>query len=375
MSGIFLINNNSELIELKEKQYDSENLLQELIAKYPNLLAGDLIDHDSPRRWLLITREAGIPGEEDAGDRWSVDHLFLDQDAIPTLIEVKRSTDTRIRREVAGQMLDYAANAVIYWPVEKIRSMLERRCERENINPDEQIRILTANEEASIDEYWDKVKDNLKAGNIRLIFVSDEIPTELQRIVEFLNRQMDPAEVLAIEIKQFEGQGIKTLVPRIYGQFTTKSSNTGSRETRTWSEEAILKETEEKCGPIETEIMLKIYEWAKKNNLRIAYGAGSSYGSVFPMFDYEGDTFYTFVPRTSGIASFYFKQMLKQKRFNTRNDFDELVKRLSAISGITITGDYENKYPTFNLSILKEKKDLESFLSIMDWMINEIKGL
>ena len=42
----------------------------------------------------------GIPGNEDGAGRWSVDHLFLDQDAIPTLVEVKRSTDTRIRREV-----------------------------------------------------------------------------------------------------------------------------------------------------------------------------------------------------------------------------------------------------------------------------------
>jgi len=40
----------------------------------------------------------------------------LDQDAIPTIVEVKRSTDTRIRREVVGQMLGYAANAVVYCP-------------------------------------------------------------------------------------------------------------------------------------------------------------------------------------------------------------------------------------------------------------------
>jgi hypothetical protein len=36
----------------------------------------------------------------------------LDQDAILTIVEVKRSTDTHVRREVVGQMLDYAANAV-----------------------------------------------------------------------------------------------------------------------------------------------------------------------------------------------------------------------------------------------------------------------
>jgi len=29
---------------------------------------------------------------------WALDHLLLDQDAIPTLVEVKRSSDTRIRK-------------------------------------------------------------------------------------------------------------------------------------------------------------------------------------------------------------------------------------------------------------------------------------
>ena len=112
--GIFLIHNNGQLVELREQAYDSEALLQELLANYPSLLAGDQIDPSQPRRWLLIAREAGVPGEQGGGARWAVDHLFLDQDAVPTLVEVKRSSDTRIRREVVGQMLDYAANAVVY---------------------------------------------------------------------------------------------------------------------------------------------------------------------------------------------------------------------------------------------------------------------
>ena len=45
------------------------------------------------------------------------------------------------------------------------------------------------------------------------MFVADEIPVELRRIVEFMNGQMDPAEVLAVEIKQYVGGNLKTLVP------------------------------------------------------------------------------------------------------------------------------------------------------------------
>src|SRR5882672_9927881 len=73
---------------MEEARYDSENLLQKLLADHSDLLAGDQINVDEPRRWLLVTREMTVPGEQDGAGRWSLDHLFLDQDAIPTLVEV-----------------------------------------------------------------------------------------------------------------------------------------------------------------------------------------------------------------------------------------------------------------------------------------------
>ncbi len=54
-----------------------------------------------------------------------MDHLFVDQAGVPTIVEVKRSSDARIRREVVGQMLDYAANAVVYWNLDHLRAMFE----------------------------------------------------------------------------------------------------------------------------------------------------------------------------------------------------------------------------------------------------------
>jgi hypothetical protein len=83
--GVYLIQQDGRLVEMTEQAYDSENVLQRLLAEYPNLMARDQIDHDEPRRWLLISREVPLASEEDGSGRWSVDHLFLDQDAIPTL--------------------------------------------------------------------------------------------------------------------------------------------------------------------------------------------------------------------------------------------------------------------------------------------------
>jgi hypothetical protein len=45
---------------------------------------------------------------------------------------------------------------------------------------------------------------------------------------------MDPAEVLAVEIRQYSGTGLKTLVPRVIGQtakaITKKSATSGVKK-------------------------------------------------------------------------------------------------------------------------------------------------
>jgi hypothetical protein len=164
---------------MTEQPYTSEDLLQTLVEKYPDLLAGDQINESAPRRWLLVSREFGVPDEEEGTNRWSLDHLFLDQDAIPTLVEVKRSSDTRIRREVVGQMLDYAANAVVYWPVATIRAKFEAMCEAQDKDAAALINALVGaepDEEAAADTFWEQVKTNLQAGRIRLVFVADKFP-------------------------------------------------------------------------------------------------------------------------------------------------------------------------------------------------------
>ena len=123
---IYFLNGSSNLLAMEEAPYDSEKLLQSLLADHPDLLAGEQVNVEEPRRWLLVTREVSVPDEQDGSGKWSLDHLFLDQDVIPTLVEVKRSSNTGIRRKVVGQMLDYAANAVAYWPVEELRAKFER---------------------------------------------------------------------------------------------------------------------------------------------------------------------------------------------------------------------------------------------------------
>ena len=268
MSGkIFLLKEGNKLVEMEEKEYVSEDILQDLIAKYPNLLAGDEMDVDEPRRWLLVQRELLLYCEDEYGfEKFYLDHLFLDQDGIPTIVETKRSSDNRLRREVVAQMLDYASNAPIYLPVEDIISNLILKYPNQNMEE------LLKNElgvETSSDEFFKQVKTNLTAGKIRMVFVADYIPTKLKTIVEFLSAQMNPAEVFVVELKQYVGEGLKTLAPRLVGQ--TADAQIRKAAAKKLDETIFFEHLDEK----ESVFYGKLLEYAKENNLSISWGTKS----------------------------------------------------------------------------------------------------
>ncbi len=231
--GLFHIGPDGELVSMAVTPYKAEDILQGLLETHPDLLAGGQMTPEAPRRWALVKREQGVPDRDDSGARWSVDHLFVDQDAVPTLVEVKRSTDTRIRREVVGQILDYAANGVRYWPVESLALAFEAtQAELGNDAPMSLAR-LCENPDVTVPEFFARVGDNLRAGRIRMVFVADVIPDELMRITEFLNEQMSPAEVFAVEVKQYRAEGHEgtVIVPAVYGRTAAASTKNPPRRS------------------------------------------------------------------------------------------------------------------------------------------------
>jgi len=208
-NGVYLISpDGNELTEMKQAGYLSELELQMLIASHPRLLGCCTSDEDeAPRRLLLVKQEMGVPAAAEVADRWSMDHLYIDGGCIPTLIEVKRSTDARIRREVVGQMLDYAANAVVYWGANQLKERFELQW---GARAEEQLDAFLDGLELSADEFWYRVNENLQARKIRLVFVADELPPELKRIIEFLNEEMKEAEVLGVELAALHRQPPKS---------------------------------------------------------------------------------------------------------------------------------------------------------------------
>lgn len=205
---------------MAEESFDLEDRLQELVAGYPEVLSGEQMNPDNPRRFILIGREQGIADIIGGSNRWSLDHLLIDQDAIPTLVEAKRQSNSQIRREIVGQMMDYAAHATQTWNVGDIREAFESR----SADPGAELSKLLQ-EEADVEKFWQDVETNLRAARLRLLFVADGIPDELTRVVEFLNEQLPGIEVLAVEIKQFKGGTGSTLVPRVIGRTAATQRN------------------------------------------------------------------------------------------------------------------------------------------------------
>lgn len=216
MTGqIFLRRADGQLVGMDHAQTDLEKDLQVLVAKYPNLLAGDQIDPERPRRWLLVRREYGVKSEADAAVG-RADHLLLDQDGVPTFVEVKTVHNGGLRRDAIAQVIDYAANATKYEPVDRMREFVEGS---DALSGTETVEDLIEGEEYGVEDFWSKVASNLDLGRVRLIILSEAIPPEMRAIVEFMNRQMSPAEVLAVEIRQYQSdhEDQQILVPTVYG--------------------------------------------------------------------------------------------------------------------------------------------------------------
>ena len=202
------------------------------------------------------------PDSEGGTGRWSIDHLYLDQDGVPTLVEVKRRSDTRSRREVVGQMLDYAANGPAYWPTDKLRARFAATHASQTVEPDDAL-ISLVGDGIDPDAFWTTVEENLRSGRIRLVFVVDDMPPELLHIVQFLSRQMRDTEVYAVEVRQHVGPSGQLLATSVLGQSVTPTVRTG----RTMSQVSMgewLTSMNARCDPEEKTVLASLTKWMEE---------------------------------------------------------------------------------------------------------------
>jgi hypothetical protein len=275
-------------------------------------------------------------------------------------------------------MLDYAANAVVYWPVESIRARLDVTCGAAREDPAQVVADLigaTPEDTAALDDFWRRVADNLHIGRVRLVFVADEIPPGLRRVVEFLNEQMAQAEVLAVEINQFVGEGLKTLVPRVMGQTAeAEQAKKGPRPLRQWNEPMFFDELSSRVAPEEVRAARELFAWAARSATRVFWGRGERDASFAPVLTHNGFKYQPFAVYTYGRLEVHFQYLADRPPFDSELKRRELLDRLNAIPGVSIPADVITRRPSIPLSVLADPAALEPFLRTFDWVLDEIRA-
>lgn len=377
--GTFLVRDDGTLVPMRASPFENEDVFQRLLATHPSLLAGDAVSPDDPRRWLLVAREQAVPGEEGGSGRWSLDHLFVDQDGVPTLVEVKRASDTRGRREVVAQMLDYAANGVVYWPVETMRQQFERTCAADGRVPDEVLSIASGDSSVDPSAFWGRVDANLRAGRIRMVFVADVIHPELRRIVEFLNEQMSPAEVIALELRHYTGQGLRTLVPRVIGRTTAAEGRKGvasgqraSAGPRLTIEEWMSRFDAERTAE-EGALARSVRDWWAERGASFEVDRYQSPGLVVRIACGSG-VIKPAAIKMDGRASTNLYALTSQPPFDQEAARREVVLTLRDITGMTASEKAFNGEPAIALSALADPVARDRLFAVWGTLLSRIRA-
>ena len=190
-----------------------EDALQTLLQKHPQVIPGKQIEPGSldPPRFVLLRREMPVGG-------WSLDHLYVDQRGVLTLVETKLVQNPESRREVIGQIIEYAANAFESWALGKARQYATEFWAKQGRGLDDVLREEFG-DALDPEALWSDVEANLENGHLRLIIAADELQPAVRRMIEYLNAEMRNAEVLGLEIKCYgDDSSSLVLVPRLVGQ-------------------------------------------------------------------------------------------------------------------------------------------------------------
>ncbi len=344
---------------------DEDKELQRLLEKNSDLLPGDQIRPDDPRRWLLLKREMPVEDPGTGGYRWNIDFFFVDQSGTPTFVECKRFADTRSRREVVGQMLEYAANGHHYWGKDVILELLVEQSTQGNESLEEIIRKLEPDTGDSADDFIEHVENNLHEGQIRLVFFLEEAPYELRSVVKFLNKQMERTEVLIVEAKQYEKDGLRVVSPTVFGyteqaRRVKRATTIATTARKKWSEATFFEDAAKRLSDQDLICLRKLYDQLQSEEFELRWGTGKDTGSfsiaaphlthrsVAGVFS-DGRMWFNF-PYLSGT------ELLENAR-------EEFARSLTEGLGLSLPADYSKRYPSVPVHAWAPK--IDEFLVIL----------
>lgn len=189
--------------------YALEAELQKILAEYPELIPGVSAGAQTCREFRSGAGPADIIVVDTAGEL--------------TVVECKLAADPQIRREIIGQMFDYAS-ALWKMDIDDFASRWRAR----TIVP---LFPEDSNDALSLRQ---QVRSNLEDGRFRIVLAVDAINPELKRMVEYLNAMSGPAtSIIAVAYTRLKDHETEILMPQIYGQELAETKATANTRPRT----------------------------------------------------------------------------------------------------------------------------------------------
>ncbi|WP_026551758.1 hypothetical protein [Arthrobacter sp. H20] len=193
MSEILVRATGGRWIEPIEHGFGREAELQQILAEHPQLIPGV---------------EAGaVACTEFQSGAGPADVVVVSPDGTLTLVECKLASNPQIRREIVGQLFDYASG-FFNMHIEEFEGRWEARMGKS-------LEVSMGPPQVGLRE---AVADNLQSGRFSVVLAVDAINSGLKRMVEYLNAMSGPGtSVIAVEYVRHYGSGVEVLTPRIYG--------------------------------------------------------------------------------------------------------------------------------------------------------------
>lgn len=184
--------------------FPDEATLHEIVAENPQLLplAG------SPRL-IVLGREVGLANG-------FVDVLAVETSGRPAIIEVKLARNSEARRAVVSQVLAYAAFLRGYAVEELQRGPLDGPLQRLGFTSLEEA-VEGQDQEGAVDfdSFRTSLQRYLNNGQFRLVLVLDDVSSELERIVGYLDSVTMPGLTIdLVTVSVYEVGGTQVALPQ-----------------------------------------------------------------------------------------------------------------------------------------------------------------
>ena len=162
-------------VPLREKDLN-EAWLQDLLFKHPGLIPGEELD-PAFERLIPVCRELPVGGG-------FLDLLYVNRYGSLALVESKLWRNSQARREVVGQIIDYA-QAMAQWTYDDLVGAINKANASKGGDP--LCELLNDNdEEHDVVEFQDAVSRNLQLGRFLLLIVGDGIQESVEQMVDYL---------------------------------------------------------------------------------------------------------------------------------------------------------------------------------------------